>query len=165
VIGFTPALPNRRVPRFHLTKPTPVVLQLQDGGRTTAELQIISRAGGLLTVCETLPNGSQLEFEIQTHLGTVRGVAEMLVPVTFSQQPFRFVSLSEDDQRRLEKAFEAGVYRNIDEEEWIEELRAAAQNWDAPRPRSVSRSILLGLLMLGAICVAVFGLHTHLFLR
>ena len=32
-------------------------------------------------------------------------------------------------------------------------------------PRSFSRPILLGLLTLGSICLAVYALHTHLFLR
>lgn len=157
--------PRYRPPRFHLTNCTTVVLKLQDGRQTRGELQIISRAGGLLNLSETLPNGSFLELELQTHLGTVGAEAEMLAPVTCSQQPFRFHSVTEGDQLRLQKAFESRLYRNVDEEEWIEELRAAAQNGDALRPRSLSTSILLGLLTLGTICAAVYALHGHLFLR
>jgi hypothetical protein len=155
---------NRRAPRFHLTKSATAIVGLQDGGRMTGEMLIISRTGGVLSLSETLSNGSFIDLELQTHLGTVRGPAEMLAPVAYSEQPFRFLSLSECDQRRLGRAFESGLYRNIDEEEWIEELRAAAQNWNL-EARSFSRPILLGLLTLGSICLAVYALHTHLFLR
>ena len=65
---------------------------------------IISRAGGVLSLSETLSNGSFVDLELQTHLGTVRGAAEMLAPVAYSEQPFRFLSLSECDERRLERA-------------------------------------------------------------
>ena len=162
--GLGQTYTSYRPPRFHLTNSTPAVLNFQRGRRTTGELQIISRAGGLLSLSETLPDGSFVELELKTHLGTVLAEAQLLPPVTCSQQPFRFLSLSEGDERRLQKAFESGLYRNVDEEEWIEELRAAAQNWNALRPKRFSRPFLLGLLMLGTICIAVCALHPH-FLR
>ena len=83
---------NRRVPRFRLTDITPAVLQFQDGRRTPGELQVISRSGGLLFLSKPLDQGSVVKLMFQTHRGPVLGTAEMLIPVTCTQQPFRFVA-------------------------------------------------------------------------
>jgi len=48
-----------------------------------------------------------------THRGPVLGTAEMLMPVTSTQQPFRFVALPESDQRTLQAAFQFGLYRTL----------------------------------------------------
>jgi hypothetical protein len=154
---------NRRVPRFRLTDTTPAVLQFQDGCRTAGELHVISRNGGLLFLPKPVHQGSVVELMFHTHRGPVLGRAEMLVPITGTQQPFRFVVLPEGDQRTLQAAFQSGLYRNTDEEEWIEELRAALANWSPPsRRRRFFAKLVTGLVPLGGL---IYALYTHLIVR
>src|SRR5438067_1685010 len=120
----------RRVPRFRLTDTTEAVLQFENGRRTAGELHVISRNGGLLLLPQPLHQGSIVELMFNTHRGPVLGTAEMLTPVTTTQQPFRFLALPESDQRILQTAFQSGIYRNTDEEELIEELRATVAKWN-----------------------------------
>jgi hypothetical protein len=80
------------------------------------------------------------------------------MPVTSTQQPFRFVALPEGDQRTLQAAFQSGFYRNTDEEERIEELRAAVADWN---PSSLRRhfvaKLVIGLVALvGGLVCAVY---------
>jgi len=42
-----------------------------------------------------------------THSGSVLGVAEMLRPVSWDLQPFRFVTLFDDDLDRLQAAIQS----------------------------------------------------------
>jgi len=85
----------------------------------------------------------------------------MLVPITEEEQPFRFVALSEGDERTLQAAFQSGLYRNTDEEERIEELRAAVANWrPSPWRRHLFTKLVLGLV---ALAVLVYALHIYLF--
>ena len=153
---------NRRVPRFRLTDITPAVLQFQDGRRTPGELQVISRSGGLLFLSKPLDQGSVVKLMFQTHRGPVLGTAEMLIPVTCTQQPFRFVALPEGDQRTLLAAFQSGLYRNTDEEEWMEEFRAAIMNWN-PYPRRRLFRAVLAAVTLATLCLgsAIYVLHLH----
>jgi len=58
----------------------------------------------------------------------------MLRPLTNTEQPFRFVALTEHDQRTLYAAFQSRLFRNIEEEEWIEELSAVVVNSKGSRP-------------------------------
>jgi hypothetical protein len=154
---------NRRVPRFRLADVAPAVLQLHDGRRTPTELQVISRTGGLLFLSKPLDHGTVVELMFQTHKGPVLGTAEMLLPVTCTQQPFRFLALPESDQSTLQAAFQSALYRNTDEEEWIEEFRAAAVvNWN-PYPskhffRAVVAAAIAAILCLGS-AVYVFSIR------
>lgn len=154
---------NRRVPRFRLTDVTPAVLQFKDGRRTPGELQVISRNGGLLFLLKPLDHGSVVKLMFQTHRGPVLGTAEMLTPVTGTQQPFRFVALPEGDQRTLLAAFQSGLYRNTDEEEWMEEFRAAIVNWN-PYPRRRLVRGVLAAITLATVCLgsAIYILYLHL---
>jgi hypothetical protein len=153
-----------RIPRFRLNDRTWALIRLQNGLRLAGELQVISRHGGLLQLPETVQEGLVVEFMFQTHRGPVVGTAEMLMPLTRAQQPFRFLSLSEGDLRTLQTAFESGVYRNIDEEKRIEELRAAVANALAEWNPSASRRHLfakmaIGLVALMGCVVCVLFIH------
>jgi hypothetical protein len=79
----------------------------------------------------------------------------MLCPLSWSHQPFRFVGLEEDDQDRMQAAFQSGIYRNFEEELWIEEFRAAVVNWNPAPQRHFSRAALtavtLATLCLGSV--------------
>jgi len=133
-MSFSPQLhTDRRIPRFRLTETTPAVLQFQNGLHISGELHVVSRNGGLLLLPELVHQGSVANLMFQTHRGLVWSTVELLTPVANTQQPFRFISLPEGDQRTLQTAFQSGLYRNIDEEERIEELRAAVARWNPPR--------------------------------
>jgi len=93
----------------------------------------------------------------ETDRGPVLGTAEMLFPVTSTQQPFRFVALPESDRSTLQAAFQSPLYRNTDEEEWIEEFRAAVVNWNPyPWSRRVRTILAVTLAALGFISIIYF---------
>jgi hypothetical protein len=154
---------NRRAPRFRLAEITPAVLQFQDSRLTPGELQIISRTGGLLSLSKTVDRGSVVKLMFRTHRGPVSGTAEMLCPLSWNHQPFRFLGLGEDDQHRMQAAFQSGMYRNIAEEEWIEEFRAAIVNWNPPPRRHFPKAAVLAALTLATLCLGsviyVFSAH------
>jgi hypothetical protein len=153
---------NRLAPRFRLAETTPAVLQFQDFRLTPGELQVISRTGGLLSLSKPVDQGSVVKLMFQTHRGPVSGTAEMLRPLSWSHQPFRFLGLEQDDQHRMQAAFQSGLYRNIEEEEWIEEFRAAIVNWNPPPRRhflrAVPAAVTLATLCLGSV-IYVFSAH------
>ena len=109
-----------------------------------------------------MDQGSVVKLTFQTERGPVLGTAEMLVPVTDAQQPFRFVALPESDQCTLQAAFQSGLYRNTDEEEWIEDFRAAAMNWNPyswkTRLRVILAAATLATIGVGS-AVYFFGIH------
>jgi hypothetical protein len=155
---------NRRIPRFRLTETTPAILQFRNSLRMAGELHVISRNGGLLLLPAPVHQGSVVELMFHTHRGPVLGTVQMLMPVTSTQQPFRFVALPESDQRTLQAAFQSGLYRNIDEEERIEELRAAVAKWNPfPPRRHFAAKLVMGLVALGGCLVC--ALYIHLFPR
>jgi len=47
-----------------------------------------------------------------TRRGSVLGAAEMLSPVTWGLQPFKFVRLHDDDERRLQAAIQSSLDKN-----------------------------------------------------
>jgi len=85
----------------------------------------------------------------------------MLVPVSSTHQPFRFVALPESDRSTLQAAFQSPLYRNTDEAEWIEEIRAAVVNWNAyPWSRRIRTipAFILAALCLGSV-IYFFSVH------
>jgi hypothetical protein len=128
------------------------VLQFQDGRRAPGELQVISRTGGLLLLPGPVDKGSVVKLMFRTYRGPVLGRAEMLIPVTRTQQPFRFLALPETDQCTLQAAFQSGLYRNTDEEEWIEDFRAALMNWN-PDPWRRRLTAILVAVILASLCL------------
>src|SRR5579863_9264681 len=129
-----------RAPRVHLADLTPAVLRFQDGQRASGNLQVLSVNGGLLSLPDPIDQGSQVKLMFLTHSGAVLGAAEMLSPVTSTEQPFRFVSLPVDDRRRLGAAIQSSLNANIvsqgaAEEKWMEKLRAASSYDNRPRRR------------------------------
>jgi len=154
---------RRRAPRFRLADVAPAVLQLHDGRRTSSEVQVISHNGGLLSLPTPLHQGSIVKLMFETHRGSVLGTAEMLVPVSSTHQPFRFVALPESDRSTLQAAFQSPLYRNTDEEEWIEEFRAAAMYWN-PCPWKTRVGAILAVVSFVTLCLgsAVYFLNVHL---
>jgi len=140
-----------RPTRVRFADSTPAVLRFQDGRRATGQLQIVSMTGGLLSVSKPLDKGSQVKLMFLTDRGPVLGAAEMLAPMTWGQQPFRFVALREGDRRVLGSAIQASLELKGSEQEWIEKYRAALLHDRAPR-KPLSR-VILGALTVGVLCL------------
>jgi hypothetical protein len=151
-----------RAPRVHLADSTPAVLRFQDGQRASGNLQVFSLTGGLLSLPNPINQGSQVKLMFLTHTGPVLGAAEMLSPVTRTQQPFRFVSLQVDDRRRLGAAVQSSLNKNLAtedaaEQRWMEKLRAASTHGSQPRGRLLKFAA-------GAVALVVLGLGCAFFL-
>jgi hypothetical protein len=103
-------LPPRRVkprpPRVRLPGVTPAVLRFADGHRVPGQVQILSATGGLLGLSRPLDRGSLVKLMFLTQRGSVFAEAEMLNPISWIQQPFRFVTLHRDDRSRLQTAIQ-----------------------------------------------------------
>lgn len=101
--------PNQRSPRARLGSTTPAVLRFSDGRQSRCELRVISVTGGLLSVRKPMGRGTHAKLMFVTESGAVLGRAEMLNAESWVLQPFRFVSLDEEDQRRLSAAIELSL--------------------------------------------------------
>jgi hypothetical protein len=99
---------------------------LPDGQRTPAKVKVFSITGGLLSLLKPLAQGSLVRVMFVTHAGPVLGGAEMLSPVGEVLQPFRFVSLPDEDQRKLGAIVQSSLGNSTAiEEDWMEKLRTA----------------------------------------
>jgi hypothetical protein len=161
--ALPPFLATQRAPRAHLEDIIPAVLRFQDGRRVPSQLQVVSSTGGLLSLPHPLAQGSQVKLMFLTGSGSVLGGAEMLTPVSSTLQPFRFLSIAQDDQRRLGAIIQAAQPRadqpqNNAEQLWIDKLRAAAPlHPEVRRGRFLKRAI-------GAVGVLTLGLAGALYL-
>ena len=156
-------LPACRAPRIRLTEFTPAVLRLQDNGCTTGSLEIISSTGGLLCLSKPLNRGSRIKLMFLIDNGPVLGAAEMLSPVSWTRQPFRFVALAYGDQRRLRAAVQSSLGLNPGERGWIENYRAMLVHRNPPR-RGVFRVVLETLTLL-TLCLGSAMYNSRSFCR
>ena len=76
---------------------------LVDGRSTSGTLQKLSLTGGCGELGHSLQQNIQAHISLQTRLGTITGVVEMLSVVSRNApvQAFRFVALSDRDHYRL----------------------------------------------------------------
>lgn len=142
-----PASSACRAPRIRPTEHTPAVIRFQGGDSVTGNLEVISSTCGLLRLSKPLMLGTRIKLMFLTESGPVLGAAEMLSPISWTHQPFRFVELTYGDQRRLqavtgcssklEMTIPERASRILDSEQgkvdtehlWIDKYRAAvAQN-------------------------------------
>ena len=154
-----PLRPNWRSPRVSLPDTTPAVLRLADGSAARGNLKTISLTGGMLDVSNAVDRGARVKLMFMTQMGPVLGTAEMLHPVSTSQQPFRFVSLEERDQRRLRAVVGSP---QVAADAWIEKYRAALDQEQRPRRgifKAALAALTIGALGLGS---AFYLLHLHL---
>jgi hypothetical protein len=93
--------PEKRAQRLRLAEAIPIVLRRQDGQRVAGKLQCVSMTGGLVVPASLLPPGSMVRLIFVTPKGPVTGTAEMLHPVSWTEQPFRFAAIADSDQHRL----------------------------------------------------------------
>jgi hypothetical protein len=109
--------PSRRAARVQLGDSVLAAIRLEDGRRTKAKLQTISATGGLLRLSHSLGQGDFVEVAFQTQSGPVHGMAEILSPMRQTTegvlQPFRFVALEDDDNRRLRTSLDHVADRNM----------------------------------------------------
>jgi len=109
--------PSRRAARVQLGDSVLAAIRLEDGRRTKAKLQTISATGGLLRLPQSLGQGDFVEVAFQTQAGPVHGMAEVLSPMQKMNdgvlQPFRFVAIEDEDNRRLRTSLDHVVERNL----------------------------------------------------
>jgi hypothetical protein len=96
----------RRAERVRFDESMPVVLRLRDGRRCSGQLQVVSLTGGLLGVPKPVEPGSVGKLMFLTRNGPVLGEAQMLAPLSWERQAFRFVTLHDDDHGRLQNAIQ-----------------------------------------------------------
>jgi hypothetical protein len=114
---------QQRPPRVHFADVTPVVVRFQDGKRTSGKLRVVSVTGGLLSFSRSLPQGSRVRLMFLTAAGPVLGTVEMLSPLFLGTQPFRFVTLYDDDQNRLHAAIQSSLNSSRRDHQNIEKSR------------------------------------------
>ena len=109
---------------------------------------------------------SHVKLMFVTPTGPVLGTAEMLKPVSVSQQPFRFVALEQDDRHRLQVSIQASFGQTRHDQEWIEKYRAALdQRQPQPQKKRLFSTPLaalsLAMLSLGSAIYlfGIFNLH------
>ncbi len=149
--------PPWRCPRAHLDGNNPIVLRFPNGQRIAAKLEVISITGGLLSLSKSVDQGSRVRLMFLTEAGSVLGGAEMLPPVSDRLQPFRFISLPADDQRRV-GALIGECSQNKSELAWIEKLRAASAQHNEPAFWRFKLAGVIGLLTIG-FAIAAYLLH------
>jgi hypothetical protein len=113
-----------RPPRVRFAEATPAVLRSKDGRCVPGKLEIVSITGGLLCLAKPLDLGSKVKLLFLTRRGAVFSSAEMLNPVSWSLQPFRFVTLYRDDEKRLRAAIKSSLEWRRETHGWVERVRA-----------------------------------------
>ncbi|MFZ0477975.1 MAG: hypothetical protein WAL71_02410 [Terriglobales bacterium] len=149
-----------RFPRAHLDGNHPIVLRFPNGQRFGASLKVISATGGLLSLTNPIDQGSQVRVMFVTESGAVDGGAEMLRPVAQGLQPFRFVSLPADEQRRI-GALVGQSSTDKGELVWMEKLRAASAQQSNPPFWRFKLAGAIALLMIG-LATSAYLLHFNL---
>jgi hypothetical protein len=102
---------------------TRVVLRAQDGSRKEGELKLVSLTGGLVCLPKPLDCHSPFKLSFVTQVGAIHGSVEMLRPVSFDLQPFRFKALGGRGQRKLRATIQLHLGQNSVGEESIDEYR------------------------------------------
>src|SRR5438552_7529916 len=107
---FIPQPTNqRRAERVRLDESIPAVVRFTDGNRASGRLKVVSMTGGLLSLARPIRQGSVGKLMFLTPAGSVLGSAEMLTPMSWELQPFKFVSLRDDDEYRLQKTIKSSL--------------------------------------------------------
>ena len=94
--------------------------------------------------------------------GPVLGKAEMLDPLSRTQQAFRFVELDRNNRRNLQLGIQSQLNQSSDEDRWIAKYRSAIIH-RAPSQRGTLK-IVLGSVAFGilALISAAYFLHFEL---
>src|SRR5947207_11420573 len=100
---------QRRAERVRLDESIPAVVRFTDGNRASGRLKVVSMTGGLLSLARPIRQGSVGKLMFLTPAGSVLGSAEMLTPMSWELQPFKFVALRDDDESRLQKTIKSSL--------------------------------------------------------
>ena len=107
---------SQRSTRVQLNGSVGAAILGESGLRSRAKLQSLSINGGLLQLQQELSAGDFVEIAFHTRAGAVHGMAEMLQPMrkfqTACLQPFRFIALGDEDQRKLRMALDSAIDRS-----------------------------------------------------
>jgi hypothetical protein len=143
-----------RSPRAQLSPTTPAVFRLADGRSSRGDLKVLSVTGGLVSLPKPLDRGSRVMLMFLTQTGTVLGSAEMLKPISWDQQPFRFVSLDEANRTRLKTAVRTSLAQKHPEYDWVDAYRARMHEKKPARsrlPRAILAALTLATAGLGGV--------------
>jgi hypothetical protein len=107
---------NQRSPRVKLNGSVAAAVLADGGQRARAKLQTISITGGLLQLQTELSPGDFVEIAFHSQSGAICGMAEMLHPMrkfhSACLQPFRFIALADEDDRKLRMALDSALDRS-----------------------------------------------------
>lgn len=98
---------QRRAERVRLDDSIPAVVRFTDGNRASGRLKVVSMTGGLLSLPRPVRQGSVGKLMFLTPAGSVLGSAEMLTPMSWELQPFKFLGFSGEDHGKLETAIQS----------------------------------------------------------
>jgi hypothetical protein len=152
------ALASRRAARVHLANLTPAVLRFEDGNCATRNLQVNSVAGGLLHLSQPLDPNTRASLMFLSDGGPVLGKAEILSPLSRTQQTIRFVALDQNNQRNLQLGIQSHLIQNSDEERWI--AHRARLSHRAPSRREAMK-IVAGSVAFGILVVVSSAYFLH----
>lgn len=122
---------QRRAERVRFSDSIPAVLRFADGNRASGKLQVVSVTGGLLCLPRPIQQGAVAKLMFLTSAGSVLGSAQLLTPMSWELQPFRFVGLPEDDQSRLQSAIQTHIDQNKRQSDQLRKSREEFDNFRA----------------------------------
>jgi hypothetical protein len=122
-------------------------------------LQVISVAGGMLRLSQPLDPNILASLMFLSDGGPVLGKAEMLSPLSPTQQAFRFVALDQKNRRNLQLGIQSHLNQNSAEERWIAKYRSALIH--RPPPRTEALKIVLGSVAFGILVVVSAAYFFH----
>ena len=122
---------NRRAERVRLDESIPAVVRFNDGNRTSGRLKVVSMTGGLLSLSRPVRQGSVGKLMFLTPAGSVLGSAEMLTPMSWELQPFKFVGFSGDDHGILENAIQSYIKEKRKQDQQQQRDREEFENFRA----------------------------------
>jgi len=93
----------------------PAVLRFANGQSGHAEIRVLSLTGGLLTLPRCIHHGARVKLMFLLETGAVLSPIELLRPVNWTQQPFRFLDLELGDERRLQKMIQSAPQESTTE--------------------------------------------------
>jgi len=119
-----PSTPASRATRAHFAEPTSVVIRFVDGRQVAGQLKVVSLTGGLLSVPHPIDTGCNARMMFLTGAGMVRGSAQLLSPLSWRLQPFRFVAIDQDDQDKLKTAIQVSINQTRNDQAQVQRFRA-----------------------------------------
>ena len=120
-----------RPDRVRFADTVPAVLRFPDGQRASGKLRVVSVTGGLLSLPHPIRQGSVAKLMFLTSAGSILGSAEMLTPVSWELQPFRFVGLPDDAHSRLHAAIQTSLQHDKQNQERVRRNCDQVENFRA----------------------------------